>query len=76
MNRIIELANDLTQELIERGYNIQAKAKSGIIPDYLSFGINIFRNADGEKTIYVENIGQGWEVRGEYTGTGFQEVEE
>lgn len=74
-DRIVELANELAQELINHGYDTRAKDKNGVIPGYLAFDIDI-HNSGNKKVVYVQNINQGWKVKGEYTGTGFESREE
>lgn len=69
--KIINLANKLVQLLIDSGYILQTK----VSPNYLHIDIDIHKHPD-EIIIKVSNIVQNWEVRGEYTGTGFQEVKE
>lgn len=73
-DRIIELANELTRELINSGYDLKGKAIYGTIPGYLNFDINIFDHGT-EKNITVENINRGWAVTGTYTGAWFESEE-
>ena len=72
---IVSLANVLAQTLIENGYNIEAMSNVGVIPGYLSFEINIHKYDDGSTVLRVENIGQRWSIKGEYTGTGFINID-
>ena len=71
--KIINLANKLVQLLIDSGYILQTK----VSPNYLHIDIDIHKHQHPDEIIIkVSNIVQNWEVRGEYTGTGFQGVEE
>lgn len=69
--RIIRLANKLLQALIDNGYDVKTHHASNFISVY----INAFKCYDKE-IIYVEKLRNDWAIKGEYTGTGFQGVEE
>jgi hypothetical protein len=71
MDRIIELANELVQELINNGYNITSIGNDGPIPGLLSVYIWAFKRKYGN-TIIIENPCQDIRIEGPYTGTGFE----
>ena len=69
--RILFLANNLIQELINGGYDVRGKASYGNIQDMLHFNVYAHKHSN-KKYLSVESINRGWSVNGEYTGNGFE----
>lgn len=66
--RISFLANKLTQEIINGGYDIRGLGEKGTIPDFLTYSVYIFKRGN-KASIHVDNINRGQSIKGEYTGT-------